>query len=111
MFTDAIGRVYHLDLGVPQAFRAGLGYTAIGQLCTTTVTTAQDSWCNGMRISPAGRLVVAGLSSPVFNGGLPFNAADGAMARSVDATPVAADPYVGGVRVGAAGVYLTTAVP
>lgn len=64
---------------------------------------------NGFKFSSTEQLVVS--SGPIFSwaGGLPFDAT-GALVVTT-AVPLANDPYVGGVRVGANGVYVTTDAP
>jgi hypothetical protein len=92
---------------------AGIAYTVIGQMITTTIANANDVWSGGWRLDNLGAVVVAAQSgSPVYNGGLPFNPANGAMASQLDTTPAANDPYVGEIRVGpTGGVYFTSASP
>lgn len=111
--ADPQGRIHVAVGGTPVSWNAGLGYTALGQLCVTSTLAGTDTYQNGMRISATGLLVVAAQSgSLVFNAGLPFNAADGSMARQTDVVPGADDPYVAGIRVGpTGGVYFTTAAP
>ena len=112
--TDAAGRIYILPGGSPVKWNEGFGYSATGQLCVTTTLTPNDTYEGGIRRSSTGALVVAAQGGTLsYNGGWPCNlggASDGAVARQVDTTPAATDPFVAGVRIGAAGgVYMTTA--
>lgn len=111
--TDADGRVNVAVDGTPASWNAGVGYTTLGAMCVTATPGAQDQYLNGMRISSTGLVVVAAQSgSLVYNAGLPFNAADGTMARQVDIAPAGTDFFVAGVRVSpTGGVCFTTAAP
>ena len=70
-------------VGVPTKFVNGFGVTDLGQLC----------------IAFAG--VIAG-----YTGGLPFTAL-GQLVAQLNVVPPAGTPFVGGVAVGPAGVYMT----
>lgn len=111
--VDALGRVHVALNGTPVTWNQGLGYAANGALCYTNSLNATDVYQNGMRISATGLVVTAAQSGSLFyNAGLPFNAADGTLARQVDVAPGADDPYVAGIRVGPlGGVYFTSAAP
>jgi hypothetical protein len=107
--VDPIGRVYTAPGGTPVSWNAGVGYTATGQICTTLTAGPNDTYNGAWRLDPLGRVVVVVLAPPtVFNGGLPFNS-NGALDGQPNATPIASDPYVRGMRVGPLGVYGTTA--
>jgi hypothetical protein len=111
--VDNDGRVYVANLGVPVTLNGGIGYTATGQMCVTQTVDANDRFVGGWRVDNFGRVVVgsSSMALAVFNGGLPF-APVGPMVRQVDVVPAAADPYVGGIRVGpAGGAYFSTSAP
>jgi hypothetical protein len=110
--VDALGRVFTAPAGVPVSWNAGLGYAANGALCTTQVLGPNDQYIGGWRLDPLGRVVVAALGGgPIFfNGGIPFNA-NGSLVGQPNVVPIATDPYVRGIRVGAAGVYGVNAAP
>lgn len=112
--VDPNGRIYHLAGGTPVAWANGIGYTAIGQMCTTVTPGANDQYVGGLRLDPVGRVVVAALSgAQFFNSGLPSNSSNDTESRQVDVVPIAADAYApGGIRVSATGgVHFTTATP
>jgi hypothetical protein len=66
---------------------------------------------NGFWVNDDGKLQTApGGAIANYAMGLPFTV-DGHLVVQFNQTPAASDPYVGGVRVGAAGVYVTDGVP
>lgn len=114
--VDASGRIYAAPAGTPVTWNGGIGYTANGQMCITSVANGTDSHLNGWRLDLVGRVVVsAQVAARAFNAGLPFNQTGlaGSMARQVDVAPAVGDPYVsGGIRVGPlGGAYMSTAIP
>ena len=111
--VDSSGRIYAINDVNSASYNGGIAYNALGQMVTVVFTAADDVWNGGWRLSAKGAVVIAAQSGqPVYNGGLPFNPANGAMAAQLDVTPLASDPYVGGIRVGTlGGVYFTSASP
>lgn len=111
--TDANGNINVAVDGVPVSWNGGIGYAANGAMCVTATLGANDQYQDGTRLSPTGLVVVAAQSGSLFyNAGLPFNAADGSMARQTDIAPAAGDSFVSGVRVSpTGGVCFTTAAP
>lgn len=108
--VDNLGRVFTAPGGTPAVWNSGVGYTLLGQVCTTQTLGANDQWVGGWRLDPVGRVVVAAGAGVFFNGGLPFNV-NGALIGQPNVVPLATDPYVRGMRVGTAGVYGVNAVP
>jgi hypothetical protein len=114
--VDALGRVYVAPAGVPVTWNSGVGYDALGRMCTSIILGPNDQSVGAWRLDPLGRVVVdAPSANLVYNGGLPFNnqaPLNGTMARAIDQVPAASDPYVGGIRVqSTGGVHFTSAVP
>ena len=113
--VDAQGRIYGVNLGTPVSWNAGIGYSAAGQVCGTTVQSASDTYLGGLRLDAVGRVVTGAQSGPLVyaHGGWPINATTGSTAaRQIDTVPAATDPYVAGVRIGpTGGLYVTSAVP
>lgn len=112
--TDSQGRIYANPLGVPLFRSNGVAYDVQGRMCTTTTLDPLDTYNSGWRLSNTGQVVVAAApDAPVFNNGLPFNqgATPGAMPVQTDAVPAASDPHQNGIRVGTAGVHLSSAIP
>lgn len=112
--VDSVGRIYANPAGVPVTLVQGVAYDNQGRMCTTTVLSAGDVYLGGWRLTNTGQVVVAAApDAPVFNDGLPFNqgATPGAMPVQTDQVPAASDPFVWGIRVGPAGVHLSSAIP
>lgn len=109
--TDSWGRIYISTS--PVAFHnSGVAYAADGSMVITEVIGANDKWVGAWRLDSEGRVVVSNPGAYFSNEGLPFLASNGAMVRTTDTTPVAADAYVAGIRVSdTLGVYFTTATP
>jgi len=73
----------HIAAATPIAFTNGFGLLVNGSLCHAPGGTIAD-----------------------YQQGLPFTA-NGRLVTQLNQTPAASDPYVGGIRVGPAGVHIT----
>ena len=89
----------------PEPRLGGMCLSNTGQL---HVTSSVGTRFNGghMTTDDGSLCIAAGGAIAGYTNGLPVTST-GQLVTQLNATPVAADPYVGGVRVGAAGVYIT----
>jgi hypothetical protein len=72
---------------------------------------AGQQYINSFKVDDTGVLNTApGGVIANYQGGLPFTK-DGELVVQLNQTPAAGDPYVGGIRVGAAGVHVTDVAP
>ena len=86
--VTADGAIHVDEFGVPSNFVNGFGVTALGALCVNTSNPAISGYSQGLPFDSVGNLVC-----------------------QVEQPPVAEDAYVGGIRVGALGVYVTEVSP
>ena len=108
--VDASGQLYIVTVAPsPASALGGVTLSAKGQVFTSATNTGGTVANNGFRFNSDGSLLTSGAAITSYVGGLPF-AADGSLVVQ-QAAPAGTDPYVGGVRVGASGVFVTTAVP
>jgi hypothetical protein len=108
---DGEGRLYVNTTPVPDlasTFQGGIVVSPLAQVYTTTGTST--NFANGMMVADTGQLcATAGPISGYMNG-LPIDAA-GRIVIQTDAAVSPNDSFVGGLRVGAAGLHVSVAVP
>ena len=116
--VDDQGRI-NITIAAPSGtstFVDGLAYDVNGNLHITTTVSGSDVFVSGHRVSISGQLVVAVPAAPlqpyVYNGGWPSGKTNGETVYLLDITPVAADPYLVGIRLGGPsdGVYMATGI-
>lgn len=102
----------YIDTGVPEPdsyIVGGVLVSSPGDLHTDTVVVG--TFNNGNMVANDGKLTIApGGVIAGYEGGL-SRTATGALVTQLNATPAESDPFVGGIRVGAAGVYVIDTVP
>ena len=109
--TDVEGVVQATMSGTPVSWNRGLGYTADGLLCVTSVVDPTDTYIGGWRVSAQGRLVVS-QSTPEGqpwdrNAGWPQDKNTGAIITQTG-VPAPTEPRIAGVAIGPlGGVYMT----
>jgi hypothetical protein len=80
------GAVHHINSGfaytstdqlvtdasnAPQNFIKGVGIRNTGAVCTTTSTAGTDTWIEGVRVTNAGRVVIADAAPQAYTSGNP----------------------------------------
>ncbi len=66
----------------PQSFIKGIGIRDTGAVCTTTSTAGTDVWIEGVRVTAAGKLVIADAAPQTYTSGNPIRTT-GALATTI----------------------------
>lgn len=108
-----LGRI-DITSGAPSALARASGGILLeptGEVCA--IVAAPTRFVNGLGVNDLGQLCIAFAGPPIagYNNGLPVTAV-GQLVAQLNVVPPAGTPFVGGIAVGAAGVYVTdTFVP